>query len=70
MRSDPSAAGQVSSTAAEVYENFFVPALFGQWVGPMLDAVHPAAGDRLLDVGTGTGVVARAALAGWARRAR
>ena len=56
------AAGQLSSTAAEVYEEFFVPALFGQWVEPMLDAVKPVDGDRLLDVGAGTGVVARAAL--------
>ena len=66
MSTDPSAdaaAGQVSSTAAETYEKFFVPALFAQWVDPMLDAVQPGTGDRLLDVGTGTGVVARAALA-------
>lgn len=56
-------AGQVSTAAAEVYEQFFVPALFGQWVQPSLDAVHPTEGERLLDVGTGTGAVARAALA-------
>jgi len=65
MKTDPSAdasTGQVSTTAAEVYERFFVPALFGQWVEPMLDAVSPAKGDRLLDIGTVTGVVARAAL--------
>jgi ubiquinone/menaquinone biosynthesis C-methylase UbiE len=65
MRTDPSAdasTGQVSTTAAEVYEKFFVPALFGQWVEPMLDAVSPVDGDRLLDIGTGTGVVARAAM--------
>ena len=60
-RSADAAAGQVSRAAAEVYEQFFVPALFGQWVEPMLDAVNPVSGDRLLDVGTGAGVVARAA---------
>ncbi len=54
--------GQVSTTAAEVYEEFFVPALFAQWAGPMLDAVDARAGDRLIDIGTGTGVLARAAL--------
>lgn len=54
--------GQVSTSAAEVYEKFFVPAMFGQWVVPVLDAVHATDGDRLLDVGTGTGIVARAAL--------
>lgn len=61
-RSADAAAGQVSAAAAEVYEQFFVPALFGQWVEPVLDAVRPVDGDRLLDIGTGTGVVARAAL--------
>src|ERR1700752_25078 len=59
---DAAAAGQVSTAAAEVYEQFFVPALFGQFVEPMLDAVAASDGDRLLDIGAGTGVVARAAL--------
>ena len=54
--------GQVSTTAAEVYEEFFVPALFAQWVAPMLDAVDAHRGDRVIDIGTGTGVLARAAL--------
>ncbi|MBX7435014.1 methyltransferase domain-containing protein [Mycobacterium sp. Y57] len=57
------ATGQVGTDAAQTYEQFFVPALFGQWVEPMLDAVNPARGERLLDIGTGTGAVARAALA-------
>lgn len=61
MSTDSSTTGQVSTAAAEVYEKCFVPALFGQWVGRMLDAVRPQSGDRLLDVGCGTGVVARAA---------
>lgn len=55
-------AGQVSTAAAEVYEEFFVPALFAQWAAPMLDAVEAQLGDRLVDIGTGTGVLARAAL--------
>jgi len=54
--------GQVSTSAAEVYEKFFVPALFAPWAAPMLDAVDAREGDRLVDVGTGTGVVARMAL--------
>ena len=61
-RSADAAAGQVSRAAAEVYEQFLVPALFGQLVGPMLAAVSHVGGDRLLDVGTGAGVIARAAL--------
>ena len=54
--------GQVNTDAAEVYEDFFVPALFGQWVDPMLDAVGLEPGDSLVDVGCGTGIVARRAV--------
>lgn len=53
--------GQVITLAAEVYENFFVPALFAQFTGPVLSAAKVAPGDRLLDVACGTGVLARAA---------
>jgi ubiquinone/menaquinone biosynthesis C-methylase UbiE len=60
--SDDASTGQVSTTAAEVYEEFFVPALFAQWAAPMLDAVDARLGERLIDIGTGTGVLARAAL--------
>lgn len=61
-QSTDASTGQISTAAAEVYEKFFLPALFGQWVEPMLDAVAAGNGDHVLDVGTGTGVVARAAL--------
>lgn len=54
--------GQVVQSAAEVYEKFFVPALFGQWPERMLDAVGASEGDRILDIGCGTGVLARAAV--------
>src|SRR5690606_28471508 len=56
--------GQVTDDAAETYEAFFVPALFSQWTGALLDAagVHERAGARrVLDVACGTGVLARAA---------
>jgi SAM-dependent methyltransferase len=52
---------QVSGDAAEVYERYFVPAIFGQWAPKMVDAGRVAAGDRVLDVGCGTGVLARTA---------
>ncbi|WP_040493140.1 class I SAM-dependent methyltransferase [Ilumatobacter nonamiensis] len=55
--------GQVNTAAAEVYESFFVPALFGQFAEAVLDHADVVAGARVLDVGCGTGVVARAAAA-------
>ncbi len=55
--------GQVSGSAADIYEAFFVPALFEEWVGPVLGRAGAKAGERALDVACGTGVLARAALA-------
>jgi ubiquinone/menaquinone biosynthesis C-methylase UbiE len=52
---------QISPEQAEAYEQSFVPALFAQWVQPMLDIATVRPGHRVLDVACGTGVVARAA---------
>jgi ubiquinone/menaquinone biosynthesis C-methylase UbiE len=53
--------GQVSRSAAETYEEFFVPALFIEWPERVLDAARVKSGDRVLDVACGTGVLTRAA---------
>jgi SAM-dependent methyltransferase len=46
------------------YERFLVPALFAECADRLVAAAAPAAGDRVLDVACGTGVVARRAAAG------
>ena len=53
---------QLSLDAAEIYESKFVPALFGEWAPHLLDAAAVRAGQVVLDVACGTGVVARAAV--------
>ncbi len=53
--------GQVNASAAEIYDELFVPALFAEWPARVLDAAGLSATDRLLDVACGTGVLARAA---------
>lgn len=53
------AKGQVSADAAEVYEEFFLPALFQEWAPRVADAARVRPGQRVLDVACGTGVLAR-----------
>jgi SAM-dependent methyltransferase len=50
---------QLSLEAAEAYESKFVPALFAEWAPHLVDAAGVAAGQSVLDVACGTGVVAR-----------
>ncbi|WP_119269444.1 class I SAM-dependent methyltransferase [Taklimakanibacter deserti] len=52
--------GQVTGSAAEIYETFFVPALFQQWTCVVADAARIAPGQSVLDVACGTGILARA----------
>lgn len=54
--------GQVTASAADIYETFFVPALFGEWAPRIADAARLSPSDDVLDIACGTGVVAREAL--------
>lgn len=54
--------GQVITSAAKIYETFYLPALFQEWVGRVCATATLASGESVLDVGCGTGVLAREAL--------
>ena len=49
------------ATLADMYERVLVEPLFQPWVNDLLERVLLTAGDRVLDVACGTGIVARVA---------
>jgi ubiquinone/menaquinone biosynthesis C-methylase UbiE len=53
--------GQVKRNAAEIYDQFFLPALFQEWPPYLLETAQIESGQRVLDVACGTGVLAIAA---------
>lgn len=60
---EAAAKGQVTCSAADVYQQFFVPSLFQQWAAPVAQAAQITSGAYVLDVACGTGVLAREAYA-------
>jgi SAM-dependent methyltransferase len=54
---DDTAKGQVSLGTAEVYDRFFVPALFQEWAPRVADAARLEPGHQVLDVACGTGAL-------------
>lgn len=53
--------GQVSIGAAEVYEEFYLPALFQEWCPHALSAARVGTGHNVLDIACGTGALTLAA---------
>ena len=50
---------QITGNAAETYERYVVPTLFVPWAQDLMKRAELRAGDRVLDIASGTGVVAR-----------
>src|SRR6476620_912529 len=52
---------QLDGSAAELYEKYLVPAITRKWADDLVSRAQPSAGEEVLDVACGTGVVARSA---------
>ena len=51
--------GEIDTSAAEAFEKFLVPTIFGPWSETMVDHAGTQEGHQLLDIGCGSGAAAR-----------
>ena len=52
---------QLDGSAPELYQKYLVPAITTKWAEDLIDRAKPIAGEAVLDIACGTGVVARLA---------
>jgi trans-aconitate methyltransferase len=52
---------QLDGSAPELYQRYLVPAITTKWAEDLLGRAQPVAGEAVLDVACGTGVVAHLA---------
>ena len=52
---------QLEGSAAELYQRYLVPAITTKWAEDLVGRAQPRAGEVVLDVACGTGIVARTA---------
>lgn len=57
--SEPESGWQLEEDSAEAYEKYLVSAFASEWANRLIDFAEVTEGERVLDVGCGTGIVAR-----------